>query len=478
MAIDLHTSQPMMKRTSFNKNTAALTITLSTLAITVAQSASAASTGAKFTDDLSPRGGSHVGEILREQAARAPRVTSLNLNQYSLSCKMNVLKKVGWTVNYPAATSSIKIQATDPCQANSLQELVQQKRMVLNLPASLQSSDLDAVLVNNGSLCGYKQHYHQAVKTATRKLDKNHFYIFNTPFTKGVVRLGTVDQWREQGCYVDSGAETKCYAPAGLIGSSIQALYTRAYSSECATGLQIAEYTTIAELFGTPKTDLYFQSQEFFVGDWTNAQNSLSVIHGQTGLRLNGKDGKFYGKLGYKALIGVPGYIGSVFPAEYLDDKTNANENALIVDATPEGADQLSKMGGQEYYFKYLRQIWEQSKLVDRNEIHALQKMAEDGPINSNWLKMMPYLRSTGTANRDARPSDAMIALAKMLEDPFLNTTQVYVHPTGAQSYAWHILRLARINPRTPYGIFFYEESTHAEIFYRWIKSELDSCAQ
>ncbi len=466
----------MMKQSSLNKHSAAFTLTLSTLMMSVPSTAAARSTSAKFIDDISPRGGSHVGEILRDKPARAPRVTDLKLDQYSLSCKMNVLKKMGWSLNYPAATSSIKIQATDPCQANSLQELLQQKRMILNLPASSQSSDLDAVLINNGSLCGYKQYYHQAVKTATRKLDQNHLYIFNTPFTKGVVRLGTVDQWREQGCYVDSGAETKCFAPAGLIGSSVQALYSRAFSSECATGLQIAEFATIAELFGTPKTDLYFQAPEFFIGDWSNAQNSLSVIHGQTGLRLNGKDGKFYGKLGYKALIGVPGYIGSVFPAEYLDDKTNANENALIVDATAEGADQLNKMGGQEYYFKFLRQIWEQSKQVDRNEIHALQKMAEDGPINSNWLQLMPYLRRMGTAYREARPSDAMISLAKMLEDPFLNTTKVYVHPTGAQSYAWHILRLARINPRTPYGIFFYEESTHAEIFYRWVKSELDSC--
>lgn len=39
------------------------------------------------------------------------------------------------------------------------------------------------------------------------------------------------------------------------------------------------------------------------------------------------------------------------------------------------------------------------------------------------------------------------------LKTPFLAETSICVHPLGVRTLAWHIERLLKVNPRTPYSI-------------------------
>jgi len=68
------------------------------------------------------------------------------------------------------------------------------------------------------------------------------------------------------------------------------------------------------------------------------------------------------------------------------------------------------------------------------------------------------------------------IEFLTMLQDPFLNETQIYVHPFGPRNIAWHIARLAQLNPRTPYMLRFYPDVMHRGVLNRWVKSQLDDC--
>jgi hypothetical protein len=266
----------------------------------------------------------------------------------------------------------------------------------------------------------------------------------------------------------------------GQIPTSLSNLYHSMFSSECGTGLQLAEYSTLNELFGTAEMENRFQPENIFVGDWSDVNQSQSVIHGKVGRRVFSMDGLEYAQQGSRMLIGLPGYIGSLYDESHLDDKTNRNENFIVVDASEAAAQALVSRGGLLKYLDYLKTIWKLTSTLSSEELQGLQTLANEGKLQSADIRSITQAMPPPVLDRRDKPDASATALqvAEMLSDPFLNETKVYVHPIGVKPISWHILRLARVNSRTPYGVSFYAEATHGEIFDRWLDLQLQSCGQ
>ncbi len=418
----------------------------------------------------SQKGGSkHMGEGLFDQQS-APRASlmvlsnqSADLPAKSLQCKISALKKLGWNVNQTLpANSRPTLQTQSACYARTMEQIKSTHALTLNLPTNLsRGADLqnataavDQALKGEGTVCAYETFVSTAATTATTKLFNNHLYSFANIFGSGSVRMGNMSQdWTQVSCVDDD----KCWQPLSTPSHAIDKLYTTGFATECATGLQVAEYSMIRELFGAEEFDKRFRNQELYVGDWDSITKSASVIHGTTGRRYNSfSGGADYARSGPQMLVGVSGYIGNVFGDKYLDVSVDRGENMLIVRTSDEAARSLASNGGLGYYNLVTHKIWELGQGRDAESLRQL---------------------SLGRKIMLSEDADT-IQLRQMLTDPFLRDTVVYVHDIGFRSITQHILRLLSMNPRTPYSIRFYAESTHGEVFDRWIQMQLDNCDQ
>jgi len=416
------------------------------------------------------KGGSvHMGEGLKADRAANGAASvfisngAIGFPVKSIQCKIQTLKKLGWEVDQSLPSNSRpSVQAQSACYARSMDEIRRNHLLRITLPANVsRASDLqkatdavDFALTGEGTICAYETYVSAAVTTATTKLFENHFYAFANIFGSGSARMGSLPQYWTQVSCVD---QDKCWQPLSAPSYALSALYTTGFSTECATGLQVAEYEMINELFGTTEFNRHFRNEELYVGDWDSITASASVIHGRTGRRYMSQDGGVsYAKAGPQMLVGVSGYIGNVLGDNYLDVSVDRGENMLIVRTSDAAAQSLLMNGGMSYYNLLAHKIWELGQGRDEEGLRQL----------SLGRKIM--------ASEDA---DTM-QLRQMLTDPFLRDTIVYVHDIGFRSIAQHLLRLLKLNPRTPYEMRFYAESVHGEIFDRWLQVQLDNCDQ
>ena len=373
-----------------------------------------------------------------------------------LSCKLRVLQSLGWNVQQTPQGSAPHAVTGNICHLPNISEIAKSGGLRVDLPAGMTTrkeldvaEDLvDDALRSTASLCAYGTVYGEALRRASYKLLHNHFYSFNSFLHKGSVRLAGINTWREVSCVEDE----RCFIPNGNIAAAVNSLYTASYASECAAGMHLAEYSTILELFGANGINSRFRPKEFFTSDWPNIEKSQSVIHGVNGRRFFDTDGLNYARAGADLLLGVPGYLGNVYGDKYLDTTADRGENFLITSITPAAATALAKHGGLEFYNGLAKQLWELIAGMGQQESLALEFQGRGFSPNANEA-------------------------AKILRDPFLAQTQTYVHGVGFKSLAGHLVRLARLNPRTPYSFFFYAEAAHGEIYDRWLKMQLDSCS-
>ncbi|RYZ85464.1 MAG: ATP-binding cassette domain-containing protein, partial [Proteobacteria bacterium] len=265
----------------------------------------------------------------------------------------------------------------------------------------------------------------------------------------------------------------------GSIHKAITSLAGAVYATDCGTGAQLAEYVAIDNLFGPVAVDEYFKASEFMVADWDNVHASESVTHGNKGRRFADGTGELYASMGKQAIVGASGFIGSVYDVEFLDSISNINENFVVVAATEEGMAARVRNAGPDYYTKLMEQAWRQSQNVSKTELKAMQTLAGRKDLSDDPKRIRNAIPQTAEkGNPKPIISGQAQDLARLLMDPFLNTTEIYVHPMGVRTISWHILRLAQLNSRTPYDLAFYEESTNAEIFHRYIRKELDDCSR
>lgn len=399
--------------------------------------------------------------------------TSVNVRKYSAQCKIQVLKNIGWTVNSDANENSVS-KLSDKCEAGAMAELSSQLKLNLNLSGSDERSiqnTLEKAFLSSATNCAFQTKLNAAAIKATRALKYNRLYVFTPFWINDDIRLGTMKkEWTRVQC-ANNG---RCFTPlAGKTGKAIQALYGSIFSTDCGVGLELAEYATIKELFGLENFNRHFTNDEIIAGDIQSLPGSKSFTRGNSSKRILPANGLAYAGAGYQSFIGVSGYVGSVFDKSFLDNETNVNENFMIVGSSKAAAETFYKNGGLTYYDDYLRKIWELSHQSSMEELRALENIA--------------YFDRLGTATditvQNEIPVDAAIGVGpvtieilNLLKDPFLNETQIYVHPFGPHSISWHIARLAQLNPRTPYNVRFYPDVMHYGVYDRWIQSQLDDC--
>jgi hypothetical protein len=385
-----------------------------------------------------------------------------SLRHADLDCKLGVLSELGWSLELNPQLKQPQVIAKNICNATTINQIGFSGYLRLILPNDktangrlipsailAEEAAVDAALRAPQSMCAYGLYYGPALKAAAQKLTDNHWYSFNSFLHSGSVRLDGVDGWKRVSC----SADEKCFVPSNN-AQAINSLYSASFASECGSGLHLAEYSAIYELFGAQEFNTRFTAQEIFASNWPNVESSLSVIHGRTGRRYFDKDGTSYvtgDGGGALALVGVPGYLGNVFGEDYLDRSADRGENFIIVSTTPAAAMAFAANQGFSGYNQIARRIWELSQGMDQQETLNLEFFGRGMSPNGDEV-------------------------AKLIRDPFLSQTMTYVHDVGFKSLAGHLIRLARLNPRTPYSFFFYAESTHGEIFDRWLQMKVDQC--
>ncbi len=398
-------------------------------------------------------------------AARMP-APKIDLSKYTNRCKQEVLAKMGWQVK---TGETNQISSPEICNLNKNEVLSAILKIEMK---SGSSTALDQAINSAGTNCVYQNQLGLAVKTATQKLKRNKFYIFSPFWQDDLLRIGGLKKaWKKVAC---TDEDNQCFIPASEDkAKSIDALYESHFSSDCSVGLQLAEYAMIKELMGTEHFNTYFSNEEIFLGLFPDSSQSKSFTRGLNENAVWAEEGLKYAESGFQSFIGVSGAIKSVFDEKFLDDIPNVNENFMIVESTQAAAQAFIKKGGLAGYEKELRKIWELTRTVTKVELHALQDVAEmNYLVQANEIFVQGKMPPDGSQTISA----TTVQILNLLKDPFLSETQLYVHPVGQRSIAWHILRLAQINPRTPYKVDFYHEVIHGELYNRWMKSNLDDC--
>jgi len=404
-------------------------------------------------------------------AALALPPTSVDVRAYSTQCKIQVLKNIGWTVATPAQSSanlSVRPLMQTICDD-------QQTAPQITLPQSdspaLQEARLNQAFYSAALTCTYQQKYTHALLQATQSLKSDHLYWFTPDLIKdNLVEGGLSSHWQKIQC-----SQAECIQPLQSQNSiAVDSLYHSFYLSDCGLGLQMAEYATAKELLGDEVFDRVFAANEIRVGQWSDVQSSQSFTHGVSARKILPPQGLDYARSGYRSFIGVSGYIGAQKDATFLDDFSNGHENFVIVKSSAAAGQAWLARGGLQAYTAYLEKIWEFSRNVPPDELQAMENMARQGTLDgATDLQIQKNLPGD---TQELFVSDYAEPFARLLSDPFLRDTVLYVHPMGERSLAWHILRLARINSRTPYALFFYNDTAHAEVMDRWLKAQLDQC--
>jgi len=393
--------------------------------------------------------------------------TSVNLRNYSWQCKVSALKKMGWSILPTSEGNSVT--APELCETKSIQQLGLQLKINLNDTNERNiHNTIEEAFLSPGTNCAYQSQLNAASIKATRKLKSNHLYIFTPFWTKDDMRLGTLKkEWQRVTC------AGRCFIPTqGETANAIQALYGSIFSSDCGVGLELAEMATVKELFGSEKFSSQFSREEVMVGDIQALPESKSFMRGKNASTILPPNGLNYAGAGPEYFVGVSGYVGSVFDESYLDDKANQNENFMVVSVSAKAAKTFLENGGLTYYDDYIKKVWETTKGISKDELQTLEFVA----YQNRLAKATDITLQNNMAPDTGIVSDRTVEVLNLLKDPFLSETQIYVHPFGPRSISWHIARLARLNPRTPYNVRFYPDAMHAGVYDRWVKSLLDDC--
>ncbi len=401
---------------------------------------------------------------------------SIGLAKYSSQCKLSVLKKIGWQVA-EGSTGANQRASEIGCSSGSNAEL--RSQLNLFMPSSVESMNprelgfiLDDAFRSSQTQCVYQNEYSRSLSQAAKNLKSNHLYIFSPFWVRDNIRLGGLPEfWQNVACQ-----NSNCFmSRPEKSAESLEVLEHSLFSSDCAVGLQLVEYSAVKNLFGKEAFNREFKNDEIFVGNWNDINHSKSFIHGSDSKRFLSRDGLVYARAGYRSFIGVTGIVGSEFGESYLDDKANRNENFIIVDTTENASKTFLKNGGLDFYRSYLQTVWKLTKLLTPEELQVLENAALWGKLASVTTISV---RQALPPEPSIIPRDEVVDISQMLADPFLSDTKIYVHPFGLRSISWHILRLARLNPRTPYALTFYSDAVHYEIYDRWLRLQLEACEQ
>ena len=239
--------------------------------------------------------------------------------------------------------------------------------------------------------------------------------------------------------------------PASSVSSSIDSLYQKPFSAECAAATQIAQLAILKEHYGV-FTDAIIQPEEVGIGVWPAYIKAPSIAAHQA-LLLDSKQRKRALKelavLGKGAFYNQSGYLRPYKGNEFIDSVDNRGQNFVIVELSDDALDSLRKRAQPLKEFNRItRDLWKKYR----------RKMTRDGLDKEDLSEQM---------------KEELEAI-----DPFFKEVMVYVHPLSVRNFAFHLARQFKWNPRTPYIFEVYEDFQSGYFHERYIDYRLRQCRQ
>lgn len=372
---------------------------------------------------------------------------------------------MGWRIEQASITAPVIARGL-PCTRATLVQAQQAGDLRAALPAQWNAQQrgdaLRALLDDPATQCAYAFELGAATQRAVTKLQDNPRYRFSA------VQLGWIGfGWRGAAAQGWSGFKSfgRGYQPSGSNAQALDAFYRGQVRSECGVGRQVAQLATQRELYGDAGFDTVFSAGELSIGTFLTLHDTDSIL-------LGAHAGEFFAdgkavktaQLGRQAFVGAPGFIAHVFDKAYLDDIHNQAENFVVVDVSDAAAQALARRGGFAYYDARNRQIWELAKELR-------------GPGRRRFERLLYERDAALRASLDAHQQARLQELLALLDDPFYQGFQVYVHPKGVKPIGYHVARLLDRNPRTPYAIDLTLHNLRSTLYWRWIDWQLQQCA-
>lgn len=379
----------------------------------------------------------------------------------SSSCKVAALTTLGWKVERMTGGNQVLYAPGNPCDNSSLNESRKEGELLVQIPDGIPESRLqtalDTVLSTQASVCAFKFRVGGAVGRASIKLLSNenfYFYANGFPFiefTRGAYWWGA--------CQGTGGIS--CYYPRVANSTAMQEFVSGRIGTECAIGLQAAEYQTLREIYGDSAFNERFQSNEITLAPWAVLNNTSSATWGNMTSMDTVTDPSAIetSKLGAEGFIGLSGYIGNVFGEAYLDNPVDRGENFLTVSVSLSAAAELSARGGFTAFNVLNRRIYE----LGLGLTPALERLAltsiDPGQIQMTFGQRLAFRE-----------------LQRILANPVYTGYRVFVHPLSTMTLGEHIVRLLEQNPRTPYSFQLYPSRMNRGQYVRFVNSLLAGC--
>lgn len=381
------------------------------------------------------------------------------------ACRQRLLSDLGWRFVIADAETP-RIDGGTPCDRADLADAHAHGDLQVAWPAQLDDDArdalFDALLQHPATHCAYGYVLGDATRAATDALVANPRYRFFGLQT-GWIGFGA------GGAAADGWTRIRSFGrgfhPTDSNWQAMQAFTHGSVRSECGVGRQVAQYATLAMLFGEDGFDRVFDNDEIVIGTFNQLHGTRSILLGSSAGTFT-RDGLAVqaARDGRQAFQGLPGFIEHVFDADTLDDTTNQAENFVVHDIDAAAADALRRHGGFAHYNRINEEIWRLSRTI---ETHGWRRGFERTLVDRDAELL---------ARQNAQTRATLARMDALLADPFYTGLHIYVHKLGVKPVGYHIARLLDRNPRTPYRIELVLHNLHTTIFDRYVAYRLDRC--
>ena len=314
-------------------------------------------------------------------------------------------------------------------------------------------ADDPAALMAPETRLAFSRRYGAAARRATEKLAANRGYRFSG-LQLGWIKLPG-DAWTRRDPF------GRWYEPRQSNSTAIAQFTTGRARSDCGVGRQVAQYATLAELFGESFDDA-FARDEIVIGTFNKLQRSNSILLGKHRGELE-RDGlaKQASALGAGAFGGLPGFLYAIDPSA-LSDTSNQAQNFVVHSVDDAAAQALRARGGFAHYNAAILALWKSAQQLGDRGARGFERLLLEG-------------RGLDRLDDDER---AMVRSMRMtLADPFFRGFVVYVHPKGIRPIGYHVVRMLDRNYGTPYRVELALHNVHGEVFARYADTRIRACA-
>lgn len=379
-------------------------------------------------------------------------------------CRIRFLRELGWRLR-DADVAQPGLEAGAPCDRASLGDAIRAGDLRATLPREprARAAAVDALLAHDATRCAYRFRYAAATRAAIDWLVANDDFRFSGLQARWVSfgwKGPAARGWRPLASF------GRAYVPRGSNTEAITAFFRAPVRGECGLGRQVAQYATLAELFGREGFDTAFAADEIAIGTFRRIEQTPSVIRGSgAGVMFADGSGRKSAQRGRQAFVGAPGFIVHVFDRSTLRDMPNQALNFVVYDVDAAAAAALRARGGFAHYNAQNEALWRLSREIDPRDYRGYERLL--------------HRRDETLAKR--LPPAARAALARMraiLDDPFYAGFRIYVHDHGVKPVGYHIARELDRNPDTPYRIELALHNIETEIFDRYLAFRMSECPE